>query len=156
MTTIKIKSSHPSQGDFVIINAADFDAEKHDPFDQESHDALRGAVQSGGLLPSAREVLAARDQLLTRSDELDDRELQLNQRALSLDGREQQLLEREQANAAEAQRLADMAAAQAAGAGATDYGSMTKEQLQGALKDQGKDYLSTATKADLIALLTTA
>lgn len=27
--TLKIKSSHPSQGDFVVINEEDFDASKH-------------------------------------------------------------------------------------------------------------------------------
>jgi hypothetical protein len=153
MPTIKIKSSHPSQGDFVIINAADFDAEKHEPFDQESYDALRGAVQSGGLLPSAPEVLAARDQLLARSDELDDRELQINQRALSLDDREQQLLEREQANATEAQRLADLAAARAV---APDYSAMSKDELHAALNVKGTQFPAAANKAELIALLTAA
>lgn len=27
--TLKIKSSHPSQGDFVVINEEDFDSTKH-------------------------------------------------------------------------------------------------------------------------------
>jgi hypothetical protein len=153
MTTIKIKSSHPSQGEFVVINAADFDAEKHEPFDQESYDALRGAVQSGGLVPSAPEILAARDQLLARSGELDDRELQLNQRTLSLDDREQQLIEREQANAAEAQRLADLAAARAA---APDYSTLSKDELHAALTAKSIPFPVAANKADLIALLTAA
>lgn len=156
MTTIKIKPSHPSQGEFVRINASDFDAEKHEPFDQESYDALRGAIQSGGLMPSASEVLAARDELQAQKGLLLELEQGLRQRESELDDREQQLLEREQANAVEVQRLADLAAAQAAGASATEYSAMTREQLQASLKEQGKDYPSTANKADLIALLTAA
>lgn len=143
MNTIKIQSSDPaSQGPFVIINVADFDPAIHQPYDEESEDVLQGAVKAGVLVPSASELLAAQDRMQEQLRQLAEREAAV--------------AEREQANQAEAQRLADLAAAQAAGAGATDYGSMTKEQLQAALKDQGKDYPSTATKADLIALLTAA
>lgn len=35
METIKIKPSHESQGEFVIINKEDFDAGKHELFDAE-------------------------------------------------------------------------------------------------------------------------
>lgn len=31
--TIKIKPSHPSQGDYVLINESDFDASIHEKFD---------------------------------------------------------------------------------------------------------------------------
>jgi hypothetical protein len=33
--TIKIKPSHPSQGDHVVINAEEFDAEKHQKVEQD-------------------------------------------------------------------------------------------------------------------------
>lgn len=35
MATIKIKPSHPSQGDFVIIEEADFDPTKHQKYDEQ-------------------------------------------------------------------------------------------------------------------------
>jgi hypothetical protein len=152
MTTIRIKSTdEASQGPFVTISLADFNAEVHTPFDEEAHEALAGAVQSGAIVPSMAELMSARDQLLARANELDDRELQLNQRGTALDDREQGLLEREQANAQEAQRLADLAAARSA---APDFSTMTKDELQAALKEKGIDYPSTANKADLVALLT--
>ncbi|MYM81089.1 hypothetical protein GTP44_03825 [Duganella sp. FT50W] len=154
MITIKIKPSHPSQGDYVVINVSDFDPQKHEPFDQESRDALlEYAAESGHLNPSEPELQAMHDQLLVRQGQLDDRELQLNQRAGLLDAREQTLLEREMANATEAQRLADLAAAQAA---QIDPASMTKAQLQAALTAKGVPFSSTADKAELLALLTGA
>lgn len=33
MATIKIKPSHPSQGDYVVIEESEFDPEKHQKFD---------------------------------------------------------------------------------------------------------------------------
>jgi hypothetical protein len=33
MATIKIKPSHPSQGDFVVIEESEFDPEKHQKYD---------------------------------------------------------------------------------------------------------------------------
>lgn len=37
--TIKIKPSHPSQGDFVEINEEDFDPKVHRPFAEEAEAA---------------------------------------------------------------------------------------------------------------------
>lgn len=38
--TIRINSTHPeTQGDFVIINKDDFDADKHEMFDADVHEA---------------------------------------------------------------------------------------------------------------------
>ncbi len=143
MNTTKIQSSDPaSQGPFVVINVADFDPAIHHPYDEESEDVLQGAVKSGVLVPSASELLAAQD----RMQEL----------ARQLSEREAAVAERELANQAEAQRLADLAAAQAAGTGAPDYSALTKEQLQAALTEKGINFPAAANKADLIALLTAA
>lgn len=152
MSTIKIKPSHPSQGDFVLIERKDFDPSKHELIDGES---LGDEVQGDGA-PTLVELMTARNQLLARADELDDRELQLTQRDMALNDREQLLLEREHANANEAQRLADLAAAHAAGAAAAqvDPAQMTKDQLKAALTTKGIPFPSTADKADLVALLT--
>lgn len=130
MTTVKIKPSHPSQGDFVIIDKKDFDPSKHELCDGENLGDTQGDTGDG--VPTLAELIASRNQLLARSDQLDDLELQLTQRsdalaeakqqldlrAGELDAREQALasreaavVEREQANAAEAQRLADEKAA---------------------------------------------
>lgn len=132
MTTIKIKPTHPSQGEFVVIERASFDPSKHELIDGEQ---LGDTGVAGDGVPTLTELLAGRDQLLARKDQLDDlelrlsqrgdelndRELQQHQRAGALDAREQLLIEREAAaaerelaNANEAQRLADAAAAQAA------------------------------------------
>ncbi|GGY87640.1 hypothetical protein [Shewanella fodinae] len=32
--TVKIKAAHESQGEFVVINKADFDSDKHELFEQ--------------------------------------------------------------------------------------------------------------------------
>lgn len=153
MTTIKIKPTHPSQGDFVIIERKDFDPSKHELLEGERLDANAGDVDG---IPTLAELLVGRDQLLARKDELDDRELQLSQRAGLLDDRENALVERELANANESQRLADLAAAQAAAVGKPDFAAMTKDQLKAALTEKGIPFASTADKADLIALLTAA
>lgn len=150
MTTIKIKPSHPSQGDFVLIEKKDFDPSKHELIDGES---LGDEVQGDGT-PTLAELVTARNQLMARADELDDRELQLSQRAIALDDRELQLLEREQANAAEAQRLADEKAALGAATAPNGIAGMSKGELQAALKEKGIPYPSSADKADLVALLT--
>lgn len=154
MTTIKIKPTHPSQGEFVVIERADFDPSKHELLDGESLGDTVGAAGEGDGLPTLAELLAGRDQLLARKDELDDRELQLNQRAGLLDEREHALMERELANANESRRLADLAAATVAGK--PDFAAMTKDQLKAALTEKGVSFASTADKADLIALLTAA
>lgn len=115
MTTVKIKPSHPSQGEFVVIEKKDFDPSKHELLEGES---LGDAAGSAGVsVPTLAELLAGRDQLLARKDELADLELQLNQRAIELNEREQALAANEQrltgmaqANEAEALRLRDEAA----------------------------------------------
>ncbi|SDF81387.1 MULTISPECIES: hypothetical protein [unclassified Duganella] len=133
MTTIKIKASHPTQGEFVVIEKKDFDPEKHELLDGERLGSTSGDTGDG--VPTLAELIASRNQLLARNDELDNLELLLNQRGTALDDREQQVhqrageleereqalaaresavTERELANANEAQRLADVAIAQAA------------------------------------------
>jgi hypothetical protein len=108
MSTIKIKSTdEASQGPFVIINLADFNSDIHEPFDAEAAAALSGAVASGELVPSAAELIAARDRLL-------EQERQLN-------AERDRLAEQAAANDAEAQRLAsEKAAAEKAAKKATD------------------------------------
>jgi uncharacterized protein (DUF3084 family) len=154
MTTIKIKPSHLSQGEFVLIEKADFDPSKHELLDGESLGNISGDTGDG--VPTLAELIAGRDQLVARKEQLDDLELQLNQRTDALDAREQVLVERELANANEARRLADLAAAQAAMAGKPDFAAMTKDQLKAALNEKGVPFASTADKADLVALLTAA
>lgn len=120
MTTVKIKPSHPSQGEFVVIDKKDFDPAKHELLDGESLGSDAGAA--GEHAPTPAELLAGRDQLQARKDQLDDLELMLNQRASEQAEREQALavretavVEREQANEAEAKRLlAEAASLQAA------------------------------------------
>lgn len=143
-TTVKIKPSHPSQGEFVLIEKKDFDPSKHELLEGESL-GDDGAARGDGV-PTLKELLAGQAQLAARKDQLDDLELQLSQRgdalsereaelrqrASEFDAREQKLVdreaaaaERELANAAEAQRLADVAAAQAAKA--TEKPASTKK-----------------------------
>jgi uncharacterized protein (DUF3084 family) len=153
MTTIKIKPSHLSQGEFVLIEKADFDPSKHELLDGESLGNISGDTDDG--VPTLAELIAGRDQLVARKEQLDDLELQLNQRSNVLDDREQALAEHEGANEREALRLADLAAAHAA-AGKLDFAAMTKDQLKAALVEKGTQFPSTADKADLIALLTAA
>lgn len=143
-TTIKIQSSDPaSQGPFVIINTADFDPAKHQPYDEESEELLQGAVKSGELVPSASELLAAQDRMQALTRQLAERKAAV--------------VERELANQAETQRLADLAAAQAVGsATAADYSAMSKDELQAALTAKSKSFPAAANKTDLIALLTAA
>ncbi len=144
MNTIKVQSSDPaSQGPFVIINVADFDPAIHQPYDEESEEVLQGAMKAGLLVPSASELLAAQDRMQEQARELAEREAAV--------------AEKEVANQAEAQRLADLAAAQAArSTSAPDYSVMSKDELQAALTAQGKNFPAAANKADLIALLTAA
>lgn len=166
MTTIKIKPSHPSQGAFVVLDKADFDPAKHEPLDDQDLGDSAGITGDG--VPTLKELLAGREQLLARKDQLDDQELQLIQRSDALGVREQELLnreselvsreqalmEREQANKLEAERLAALAAANTGSA--IDPATMTKAQLQAALTAKGTSYPAAADKADLIALLTAA
>lgn len=106
--TIRITSepSHDNPEGFVIINLADFDGSKHEPFDEESHAAVSGAAASGEIVPTMAELLAARDQLMARERELNAERDRLDDQAA--------------ANAAEAQRLADEKAAADAAKAATD------------------------------------
>ena len=145
MITIKVKSTDcATQGPFVIINKADFDAAKHEPFDDEARAALSGAVASGEVVLTTAELLAARNQLLAKERELN--------------AERDRLAEQTAANEAEAQRLADLAAASAATASApgvpAEIAAMTKEQLQAALTEKGISFPAAANKADLVALLT--
>lgn len=113
MTTIKIKSSHPSQGEFVLIEKKDFDPSQHELLEGES----LNTDSSAGDAPTLAELMAGRDQLLARKGQLDELELMLSQRASDqaeldqvLAQREVAVLEREQANDREARRLRDEAA----------------------------------------------
>lgn len=42
--TIKIKPSHESQGDYVLINESDFDASKHELFEVDPEGAKKATV----------------------------------------------------------------------------------------------------------------
>lgn len=45
METLKIKSTNPeTQGDFIIINAEDFDPSIHELFEQQEASAKKGKV----------------------------------------------------------------------------------------------------------------
>jgi parvulin-like peptidyl-prolyl isomerase len=144
MSTIKVKSTdEASQGPFVIICKTDFNPEVHEPFDDEARAALSGAVASGEIIPSAAELLDARDQLLARERELNAERDRLAAQAA--------------ANDTEAQRLADLAAAAAAAAAPAvpaEIAAMSKDQLQAALTEKGISFPAAANKADLVALLT--
>lgn len=112
MTTLKIKPSHPSQGEFVLIEKKDFDPTKHELLEGET---LGGDTSTGA--PTLTELLAGREQLLARKDQLDDLELLLSQRSndqaqrdQALAAREDAVALRENANEAEAQRLRNEAA----------------------------------------------
>lgn len=136
MTTIKIKSTNfATQGPFVIIEKADFDPAKHEPFDEGDEAALAGAIKSGELAPSMADLQAAHERLLEMER--------------SLTAERERLAEQAAANEAEAQRLAALAIVSTA----PDVNTMTKDELQAALKAKGTDFPSTANKAELIALL---
>lgn len=143
-TTIKIQSTHPaSQGPFVVINLSDFNRDLHEPFDDEARAALSGAVATGEVVPTMAELLTARDQLLAKERELN--------------AERDRLAEQGAANEAEAQRLADLAAAAATASASgvpPEIAAMTKEQLQAALTEKGIAFPAAANKADLVALLT--
>lgn len=47
--TVKVKPWGKDQGEFVVINAADFDPKVHTPFDPLDHD---GSGTKGGSLPA--------------------------------------------------------------------------------------------------------
>lgn len=94
IATVKVTSEPTAENllGFIVINLADFNPEVHEPFDEESHEALSGAVKSGQIVPSTNELLAARDALQARERELNERAAALADQAA--------------ANEAEAQRLA--------------------------------------------------
>lgn len=141
---------------FITINLPDFDPERHTPYDDEARAALAGAMTSGQLIPSAAELLAARDQLQARQNMLDEQSLAQDQREGQLAERERAVAEREAANEAEAQRLALLAAQSAAPAVSPEIAAMSKDQLQAALTEKGIAFPAAANKADLVALLTAA
>jgi hypothetical protein len=136
--TVKIVSeqSHENPLGYIVINKADFDPSKHEPFDEDDAAALAGAIKSGELVPSMAELLAARDQLEARKRDLD--------------AEADRLAEQAAANEAEAQRLAAMATTSTA----PDFSAMTKDELQAALTAKGISFPAAANKADLVALLT--
>lgn len=82
---------------FVNINLSDFDGAKHEAFDDESRGILAGAVETGEIVPTMAELLAARDQLMSRERELN--------------AERDRLADQARANEVEAQRLANEKAA---------------------------------------------
>jgi hypothetical protein len=48
METVKIKPSHESQGDHVVINKADFDPEKHELLVRDADAAPADAAPASG------------------------------------------------------------------------------------------------------------
>tara|TARA_R110000803_G_scaffold112299_1_gene180660 strand:- start:352 stop:510 length:159 start_codon:yes stop_codon:yes gene_type:complete len=44
--TVKIKSSHPSQGEFLVIDEADFDKAKHELFAEKKQDSKPSKKQA--------------------------------------------------------------------------------------------------------------
>lgn len=57
--TIRIKPSHPSQGDFVLINEPDFDPAVHERLDAVEEaapdlDAMRAEAEAAGVAVDAR------------------------------------------------------------------------------------------------------
>ena len=98
--TVKIKADATAGNEhgFVVINASDFDHTKHELLEGEdlpSSPADANAVSA----PSMAELIAARDKLVERSEELDAREREVSAREIAV-------TDREQANLAEAERLA--------------------------------------------------
>lgn len=140
MTTIKIKPSHSSQGEFVLIEKKEFDPRKHELLEGET---LGGDTIDGA--PTMTELLAWREQLLARKDQLDDLELLLSQRSddqaerdQALAAREDAVAVRENANEAEAQRLrevvASLRAAKDAAAAQVQVAAVTAEKPAKAAK----------------------
>lgn len=115
MTTIKIKPTHPSQGEFVVIEKAAFDPSTHEMLEGESLGDTNGDAGDGA--PTLAELIASRNQLLARNDELDERERALvaHQEHVAALLREneaeaERIVEQAKANEAEAQRLRSEAA----------------------------------------------
>jgi hypothetical protein len=54
MDTIKVKPWSPDQGDHVLINASDFDPEKHERFD-EADESQPATQPKRGRPPKAKE-----------------------------------------------------------------------------------------------------
>lgn len=98
MTTIKIKPSHPSQGEFVLIEKSDFNPDVHELYGDDQEQGARSM-----RAPTMAELLATRDQLAERGRELNEREQ-------SLIAEMDRVTEQAWANEAEAQRLRDEAA----------------------------------------------
>lgn len=132
LETIRVVSPESSENPlgFIIINRADFDPAKHEPFGGDL-----GASTPAERVPTLVELMAARDQL--------------EQRALDLDAEAARLKEQGAAQEVEAQRLRDEAAKQA---DAGD-GPQTAAQLRDALTARGIAFASSASKPELQALL---
>jgi hypothetical protein len=146
MKTIKVKPWAPEQGDHVVINRADFNPSVHELVDGEVLE-VGGA---GERVPTMAELVAARDALMRREQELDEQALAMAEQKRAQDAEATRLQEWANANAAEAQRLAEEAARLAALA---DVNNMTNDQLKAALDAKGVKYPANANKADLQALL---
>lgn len=94
MTTVKIHSTHPaSQGPYVVIDKADFDADKHELYD----DGTDQGLVVGERAPTLAELQAAH--------------ARMQERERQLDAERDRLAEQARANEVEAQRLADEKAA---------------------------------------------
>ncbi|QKY08768.1 hypothetical protein [Janthinobacterium lividum] len=129
MTTIKIKPSHRSQGDFVLIEKSDFNPDVHELYgdDQELGAHIERA-------PTMAELLAVRDQLAERGRELNEREQ-------SLIAEMDRVAEQARANEVEAQRLRDEAASLQAAKDAV------AAQAQGAASTAAAEKPAKASKA---------
>lgn len=150
-TTIKIKPSHPSQGEFVLIERKDFDPAVHEPLEGED---LPASINSLKVSIDSKQIEALRAEFETKVEaaraELDAREAQLR-------SDEQAVKEQAAANDAEARRLAALAATPPVAPSVTEQGTdpatMTKEQLHASLDAKGIKYTAAQNKAELAALL---
>ncbi|MDO8039500.1 hypothetical protein [Janthinobacterium sp. SUN137] len=132
--TIRVVSPESSENPlgFIIINRADFDSAKHEPFGDDL-----GTVALAERVPTMAELLAARDQLAQRAADLDAEDARLKAQA--------------ETQAAEAQRLIDEAAAQVFSAKKPGIAD-----LRDALTSKGITFDPAASKADLQVLLDAA
>lgn len=68
--TVKIKSSHPSQGDFVEINEEDFDASKHVKYSDEATAAEQQEAPRRGRPPKSVVVESSGDTDATQDNDV--------------------------------------------------------------------------------------
>lgn len=108
MTTIKIKPSHPSQGEFVLIEKIDFNPDVHELYGDQDLGAPTERVPTMADLLAAHDDLQQREHELAAEKERVAKQAQENELAAARNG------EQAAANEAEAQRLRDEAAKLAA------------------------------------------